>query len=647
MTKNIQEIPGIKGKGHRFLTKSFAISLLATFIGLSAGIALAIAGKKFSFDHLIWVKLTQRGVIPYLITGFFAFGQSYLILAYLFRCFPTIGNVNIYERRLIDTVLYSQTVPLGLNELLQQRPLGGIHLLHTRLSKLWNGFVRGASPTDLRSQNESLSDSDENSLHISIVPLDISMWAMPVLGFIGTVWGAGGAVKGLASAIINVVAVGQLNESTIPFLEEAFGGLSIAFDTTLCGLTGLIIVGFGRWAIFRTGLGAITYVDNISEDFISLISYSRGGGYSPDPEVEIPLNVLPNRISRMALDVWRAGHDSKQFIEERVIEGISPRIGNIVALAISAYPHYVMMVEKRDERTILKSYHIGIGPGDGLFVFMQPLSMEELEIDSTRLRPLALNNISLTGIFPLSDTKLGILSFGQQGTPHSFTTAAYFEGTLVETCNGYLQSDILNAVRLVLSVKVESENFVAISKEPVLPGQDISWDWRPGQLLASDSSSYLIAVSQQKNKKSTLTIFNCAPDSQAKEVLSINSTFTHCRFAPEQGYLLAISEDQEIHYAQYEATLPLVEPFKHLISCKGEVTEVGLLGSQSDSRLLYLMKNGELYSIKIPRDGKKVSKEKLILSDCRAMALSEDGKHLITYQNRDGLRSWGYRMESA
>ncbi|MCO8121390.1 MotA/TolQ/ExbB proton channel family protein [Stieleria sp. TO1_6] len=78
----------------------------------------------------------------------------------------------------------------------------------------------------------SMADRDESAVHTSFGMLGGFLWAIPVLGFIGT-------VLGLANAIGNFSALldGQDDVAgIIGSLREVTGGLSTAFETTLIAL---------------------------------------------------------------------------------------------------------------------------------------------------------------------------------------------------------------------------------------------------------------------------------------------------------------------------------------------------------------------------------------------------------------------------
>lgn len=66
------------------------------------------------------------------------------------------------------------------------------------------------------------------------------IWAMPILGFIGTVLGISLAVGGFSDFLTTSVSIDQIDRVTAE-LGEVASGLSFAFDTTLLGLLGGLI----------------------------------------------------------------------------------------------------------------------------------------------------------------------------------------------------------------------------------------------------------------------------------------------------------------------------------------------------------------------------------------------------------------------
>lgn len=69
----------------------------------------------------------------------------------------------------------------------------------------------------------------ERQYALNLGPIQYAAWAMPLLGFIGTVIGITRSIGGLQVVVADVSAAGS-------GLESVIGGLQFAFDTTLVGL---------------------------------------------------------------------------------------------------------------------------------------------------------------------------------------------------------------------------------------------------------------------------------------------------------------------------------------------------------------------------------------------------------------------------
>ena len=62
------------------------------------------------------------------------------------------------------------------------------------------------------------------------------IWAIPILGFIGTVWGISGAVSNFSSAMTSVESAAAVSEALKDNLPLVTADLATAFDTTLLAL---------------------------------------------------------------------------------------------------------------------------------------------------------------------------------------------------------------------------------------------------------------------------------------------------------------------------------------------------------------------------------------------------------------------------
>jgi hypothetical protein len=88
----------------------------------------------------------------------------------------------------------------------------------------------------IRHQSDLEADQAASSYRV----VKLLIWAMPILGFIGTVLGISLAVGGFSQFLTTSVGIDQVQQVTAE-LGSVAGGLSFAFDTTLVGLVGGLV----------------------------------------------------------------------------------------------------------------------------------------------------------------------------------------------------------------------------------------------------------------------------------------------------------------------------------------------------------------------------------------------------------------------
>jgi biopolymer transport protein ExbB/TolQ len=84
----------------------------------------------------------------------------------------------------------------------------------------------------------SQADHEETSMETSYSLLRGFVWAIPVLGFIGTVIGLSQAVGGFGSVLGSATEISEISGS----LKSVTAGLATAFETTLEALVAALII---------------------------------------------------------------------------------------------------------------------------------------------------------------------------------------------------------------------------------------------------------------------------------------------------------------------------------------------------------------------------------------------------------------------
>lgn len=115
-------------------------------------------------------------------------------------------------------------------------------------------YVRGSQRSSLEEHLRYLADLAADRLHQSFALMRTISWAIPILGFLGT-------VMGITIAIANVTPE-QLDSS----LPEVTGGLAVAFDTTAQALAMSIVLVFGAFIVERGEQSVLNEVEQFGID---------------------------------------------------------------------------------------------------------------------------------------------------------------------------------------------------------------------------------------------------------------------------------------------------------------------------------------------------------------------------------------------
>ncbi|MBL1208353.1 MotA/TolQ/ExbB proton channel family protein [Geminocystis sp. GBBB08] len=204
------------------------INFIQVFLG-ALGLTIIIYAILFPFQQsYLGILLYQRGFTQH--------------LAIFFSCIVAIITVNKYQKIIKETnILNKIGVPDNINfhdhksyqlVSLQEDFARTPTMITKRLSRILNAYILSGSRkivTELALDDSSFYLSASES---SYALPRILVWAIPLLGFIGTVLGISQAVNGFNGFLNNTAQVDQIKEG----IATVTTGLAIAFDTTLLAL---------------------------------------------------------------------------------------------------------------------------------------------------------------------------------------------------------------------------------------------------------------------------------------------------------------------------------------------------------------------------------------------------------------------------
>jgi flagellar motor component MotA len=224
----------------------------------SLGLAVAIAGSflflmlPFQGSYLSDIFL-KRGWVNYAEVLLFTWGC--VILSMKFK-----KSKRQRQAMLLDILPAKLSAEISLDNV--GTVIDHIYKLPVRLrdSLMVNRIRKGLELFEKRNNNAEVSsllsaqsDIDFNRISGSYALLKVFLWAIPILGFIGT-------VQGLSIAVGNL-SMGSDPESLKSAISNLTGGLGVAFDTTLLGLVLSMIMSFPMAAMQKQEEETLTLID--------------------------------------------------------------------------------------------------------------------------------------------------------------------------------------------------------------------------------------------------------------------------------------------------------------------------------------------------------------------------------------------------
>ncbi len=230
--KPVQSTRRARASSDVTLWRSFGLA--AAIYGLLVAAAAAMSGP-------IRVLLLERGWVQHAILGFFSWSMAILVCkalalraqrrAFALSLLPSGEHViaQADAARLVEHVESLRHHPA--------LPRRGSFLVD-RLQRILEHHAARGDVAETTAQSTADAEADSMAVAASFSLVRVLIWAMPILGFIGTVLGLGSAVGGFAESLAQAQELDQIKTS----LGVVTSGLSLAFDNTLVALCASLLV---------------------------------------------------------------------------------------------------------------------------------------------------------------------------------------------------------------------------------------------------------------------------------------------------------------------------------------------------------------------------------------------------------------------
>ncbi len=251
----IRSVPGARPA----LDTNVAIQLVAGAAGTAAVWLLARLLKGTALSYL-WTLVGERGPVQYVVLF-----MAFMVVAHVFL------KIKLMKREM--AIMMEGPVDPGmdltrdneiaaLRERMGGRPDFSQSIVLNRLDRilaLWlatHDVGRLSTWASLESQRDGSESDSSYALTRALI------WAIPILGFIGTVLGLGGALAAFSSVAAGAVELGQIKEA----IAGATGGLGVAFDTTLLALLLVTVLMFPLSSVQRREENLLVEIDTYMDD---------------------------------------------------------------------------------------------------------------------------------------------------------------------------------------------------------------------------------------------------------------------------------------------------------------------------------------------------------------------------------------------
>jgi biopolymer transport protein ExbB/TolQ len=248
-----------------------------------------------------------RGWVPYAIS-YLALWCGVLLAAKYLRLRRRLG---VLELDLLPRQLSSEITPdnvQGFITYLSRLPgRYSQDFLFQRIRRALNHFHARANVAETVDQLRLDAERDESIVDSGYTMLRVFIWAIPILGFIGTVLGIGASVAGFSESVSAA--------SNLDVMKDAIGvvtsGLGIAFDTTLLALVMSIFIMVPTSSLQKTEEDYLALVDDYCQShLVGRLADGQSGGHSAreDEWLNAAADRLADRVVR-ALDRRLSGTD--------------------------------------------------------------------------------------------------------------------------------------------------------------------------------------------------------------------------------------------------------------------------------------------------------------------------------------------------
>jgi len=203
-------------------------------------------------------------------------------------------------------------------------------------------FTVRRSASEVSTVLASQSELDSHSVGSSYALLNVFIWAIPILGFIGTVMGLGTAVGSLG--VQDTKDIEGIKES----LGAITGGLGVAFDTTLVALMMSLMLKFPASSLQKAEEDLLNWVDEYCNENLLKRLKEAGGERVPEPSevgkiIQRAIDQNLAEVVEHARKTVREMNEQSQAAQQQLTQIVRDSADTAAGAAISLAEHLKLL----------------------------------------------------------------------------------------------------------------------------------------------------------------------------------------------------------------------------------------------------------------------------------------------------------------
>jgi MotA/TolQ/ExbB proton channel family len=212
-----------------------------------------------------------------------------------------------------------------------------------RAAAILDFLCRRGSAAELDDQLRTLSDNDVVATENSYALTRFITWAIPILGFLGTVLGITGAISGVTP------------EKLEHDLNSVTDGLALAFDATALALALTMIAMFCSFIVERAEQGVLDAVDQfVDRELAHRFEHGLPGGNGVLETVQQQTRIMVDAVDRLVqrqAELWResmaAAEDRSQLVAGEQMERLTQALDGVLTKTSASHVERVRQLEEQ------------------------------------------------------------------------------------------------------------------------------------------------------------------------------------------------------------------------------------------------------------------------------------------------------------